>query len=428
MIIQNYSSLVKEPDISTGLKIINAGLQSALPKKELDTFFKSKIIKIGAKRINLSKYDSTFVVAFGKAANSMTKAVNSNLKIKKGIVVVPKGTRSVINNKKFQIFKSGHPTPDKTSVRAAKSVLAFLKQRTPKELVIFLVSGGSSALMALPDGIILNDKIKLTKQLLASGATIQEMNCVRKHLSQIKGGRLVEGLHCDAISLVMSDVLGDDLSSIASGTTYFDKTTFSTAVKILKKYKLENKVSKSILKRLRLGASGKISETPKKNRLPHKIILTNQNCITSMKHKSKQLGFSTKSIGISGDVEKAATKIVSKIQKKKNSCLIFGGETTVNLKGKGKGGRNQELVLRIIQKTLKIKNKLIICSLGTDGIDGNTKHAGAITKNIKVNSDEIKSYLKNNNSNSFFKKHGGLINTGYTHTNLMDIGIILTLK
>ena len=137
MIVQNYSSLVKEPDISTGLKIINEGLESALPKKELDTFFQSKIIKIGAKRINLSKYDSIFVVAFGKASNSMAKAVNSNLKIKKGIIVVPKGTRSIIKNKKFQIFKSGHPIPDNTSIRAAKSVLSFLKQRTKKEQKIY---------------------------------------------------------------------------------------------------------------------------------------------------------------------------------------------------------------------------------------------------------------------------------------------------
>jgi len=147
-----------------------------------------------------------------------------------------------------------------------------------------------------------------------------------------------------------------------------------------------------------------------------------------MKNKSKQLGISFKTISISGDVVKAASKLVSNIPKTKNSCIIFGGETTVQVKGKGKGGRNQELVLRILEKTQKIKQDLIISSIGTDGIDGNTKYAGAITKNIETKSQEIKSYLKKNNSMSFFKKYGGLINTGYTHTNLMDIGIILKLK
>lgn len=428
MIIQNYPALNKEYGVTKGLKILNAGLESAMPHKELKKFFGSSIIQIGNKMIHLSKYDSIYLVAFGKAANSMTKAVISAVKIKKGIVVAPKDAKSIIHDKKFQIFKSGHPAPDKTSITAAKSILNFLKQRNSKELVIFLVSGGSSSLLALPDEISLNEKIKMTNLLLVSGATIQEMNCVRKHLSQIKGGRLVEGIKCNAISLVMSDVLGDDLSAIASGMTYYDNTKFASALKIIKKYNLENKTPASILKRLRLGASGKIPETPKKTKIPHKIILTNKDCIEAMKNKSKQLGISCKTLGISGDVAKAASKIIKNIPKKKNSCIIFGGETTVQVKGKGKGGRNQELVLRILEKTHKIKHDLIISSIGTDGIDGNTKFAGAIIKNYRLKSKKIKSYLKNNNSNSFFKKYGGLIKTGYTNTNLMDIGIVLTLK
>ena len=428
MLIQNYSTLAKDPSIVKVLRILDTGLQSAMPQEALKNFFKSRIININGKRIDLSKYDSIYVVSFGKAANSMTKTVNSVLKIKKGIIVVPKGTHSIIKNKKFQIFKSGHPLPNKTSVRASKSILNFLKQRNAQELVIFLVSGGSSALLALPDGISLDEKIKLTKQLLASGATIQEMNCVRKHLSQIKGGRLVKGIKCDAISLVRSDVLGNDLSSIASGITYFDKTKFSTALKIIKKYKLENKISKSVIQRINQGYEGKIPETPKKTKIPHKIILSNSNCIQTMENKSKQLGFTYKIISISGDVEKAANKIISNIKNKKNYCIIFGGETTVQVKGKGNGGRNQELVLRILLKTQKLKHEIIISSLGTDGIDGNTKYAGVITKNIKVNPQEIKSYLNANDSNSFFKKYGGLIKTGYTQTNLMDIGLVLTLK
>src|SRR3990170_1137866 len=255
MIIQNYSDLAKDRGKINALKILTAGLESAMPKNK---------------------------------------------------------------NHRFQIFQAGHPTPDKTSVRAARYILKFLHQRNKDELVIFLVSGGSSALLALPDGITLNDKIRFTKELLVSGATIQELNCVRKHLSKIKGGRLIEGMKCDAVSLVISDVMGDDLSSIASGTTYFDKTKFADALKILKK--------------------------------PHHIVLTNRDCLQAMQKKSKQLGVSFKTISISGDIAKATSKLVSLIPKKKNSCIIFGGETTVKVKGSGKGGRNQELVLRILEK------------------------------------------------------------------------------
>jgi hydroxypyruvate reductase len=364
-------------------------------------------------------------VAFGKAADSMANAVSAIINIKKGIVVIPKDLIPEIKNHRFQIFQAGHPTPDKTSVRAARSILKFLQQRNKDELVIFLVSGGSSALLALPDGITLNDKIRVTKELLVSGATIQELNCVRKHLSKIKGGRLIEEMKCDAVSLVISDVMGDDLSSIASGTTYFDKTKFADALKILKKYRLENKIPKSVIQRLRLGASDKIPETPKKSKILHHIVLTNHDCLQAMQKKSKQLGVSFKTISISGDITKATSKLVSLIPKKKNSCIIFGGETTVKVKGDGKGGRNQELVLRILEKTQKTKQDVTIASLGTDGIDGNTKYAGAITKNILINQKEIKSYLTANDSNSFFKKYGGLIKTGYTHTNLMDVGLIL---
>ncbi|MGQ0791771.1 MAG: glycerate kinase type-2 family protein [Nitrosopumilaceae archaeon] len=425
MIIQNYLDLAKDRGKINALKILTAGLEFAMPQKQLQKIINSKQIRCGQKTINLKNYDSIYLVAFGKAADSMANAVSAIINIKKGIVVIPKGLMPEIKNHRFQIFQAGHPTPDKTSVRAARSILKFLQQRNKDELVIFLVSGGSSALLALPDGITLNDKVRVTKELLVSGATIQELNCVRKHLSKIKGGRLIEGIQCDAVSLVISDVIGDDLSSIASGTTYFDKTKFSDALKILKKYRLEN-IPASVIQRLRLGVSDKIPETPKKSKIPHHIVLTNSDCLQAMQQKSKQLGVSFKTISISGDIAKATSKLVSLIPNKKNSCIIFGGETTVKVKGSGKGGRNQELVLRILEKIQKTKQNVIIASLGTDGIDGNTKYAGAITKNILIHQKEIKSYLTANDSNSFFKKYGGLIKTGYTHTNLMDIGLILT--
>ena len=425
MIIHNFSQLNKGRAQSKALQILNAGLESAMPQKKIEKIVNKKEIKFGNHKINLKNYDSVYLIGFGKAADSMASAVSKKLKIKKGIIVIPKGTKQIIRNKKIRVLKSDHPVPTQTSVRAAKSIKKFLANRKNGELVIFLVSGGSSSLLAWPEGISLSDKIQTTKILLNSGATIQEINCVRKHLSKIKGGRLVEEIPCDAVSLVVSDVLGDDLSSIASGITYFDNTKFAQALKIIKKYSLQNKIPKSVLKQLKLGLTGKIKETPKKSKIPHHIVLTNRNCLEAMQKKSKQLGISSKKIIISGDVSKAATKIISQIPKKKNSCIIFGGETTVKVTGKGKGGRNQELVLRIIEKLQNKKNNLIISSVGTDGIDGNTNSAGVLIKNFQASQKELKSYLKHNDSNSFFKKYSGLIKTGYTHTNVMDIGLIL---
>ena len=428
MIIQNYPSLSKDSSTTKALKILMAGLESAIPQKQIKKIVSTRQITFDKKTFPLKNYDSIYLVALGKAADSMAKTVSSIIKIKKGFIVIPKGIKPIINNRKFQIFKAGHPVPDKISVHAAKHILKFLSQRNERELVIFLISGGTSSLLALPNGITLNEKIKLTKELLLSGASIQELNCVRKHLSKIKGGRLVKDIRCDAVSLVMSDVLGDDLSSIASGTTYYDSSTFARALKIIKKYRLQRKIPQSALRQLKLGACGKIPETPKKTKIPHHIFLTNRDCIYGMEQKSKQLGLSFRTIGISGNITQVTAKLLSLLPRKKSSCVIFGGEPTVKVKGRGKGGRNQELVLRLLEKTQKLNNEIIIASIGTDGIDGNTKYAGAIVKNSLKKQNEIVSYLSKNDSNSFFKKYGSLIKTGHTHTNLMDIGIILKLS
>jgi hydroxypyruvate reductase len=224
----------------------------------------------------------------------------------------------------------------------------------------------------------------------------------------------------------MSDVLGDDLTSVASGMTYYDKTTFNDALKILKKYNLQSKVSKNILKILKLGSAGKIPETPKSSKIKHFIIANNSTCIKEMVKKSKELRISSKTITTLGDVRLLAKKIARLAPKKKNSAIIFGGEPTVMVTGKGKGGRNQELVLRLLQNLQNSKQSFIIASIGTDGIDGNTKYAGAISENLTSRANEKTSFLKTNNSSSYFQKHGGLINTGYTGTNLNDIGLILT--
>jgi hydroxypyruvate reductase len=425
MIIQNYRELAQSRAKKNALKILESGLGAASPTDSLKKYLKNDKIEVDKKSINLSDYSAVYLVSFGKASDSMARVANSIIDIKSGFIVIPKGSNSVIKSKKFQIFNSGHPTPDQTSVNAAKTILKFLEKRKKSEFVLFLVSGGGSSLLCLPDGIPLDDKMYVNNLLLKSGAAIQEFNCVRKHLSKIKGGRLVENLPCDAASLIMSDVDDDDLSSISSGVTYCDTTTFADALSVIKKYNLQKKFPENVLDRLNDGKSGNIPETPKKPKIPHSIILSNKNCLEAMVQKAEQIGYNTKIISVSGNIKDATQKIIKLIPQKEKTCLIFGGEPTVKVIGQGKGGRSQELVLRLLKNTQNTKEKLVIASLGTDGIDGNTKYAGAITDNFQIDSDKIKSYLRNNDSSSFFQKYGGLIITGFTHTNLQDIGLIL---
>ncbi len=425
MIIKNFKKLAKNPKKKQALQILEFGLAAAQPQNSLKNYVKGNRIELGKTKIKLNEYSNVYLVAFGKAADSMANSVNSLTKIKSGIVVIPKGAKSQTSSKKFKVLKASHPLPDKSSVNAAKAVLRFVASKKKDDFIIFLVSGGSSALLSLPDRITLNEKTSLTRQLLKSGANIQEINCIRKHLSQIKGGRLVENMKCQSVALVMSDVLGDDLTSVASGMTYCDKTTFGMALKILNKYHLNSTIPKNILKILKLGSAGKIPETLKSSKIKHFIIANNSTCIKKMVKKSKELRISSKTITTSGDVRLVAKKLARLAPKKKNSAIIFGGEPTVFVTGKGKGGRNQELVLRLLQNLQNSKQSYIIASIGTDGIDGNTKYAGAISENNSKTKD-ILSYLKTNNSSSYFQKYGGLVNTGYTNTNLNDIGLILS--
>jgi hydroxypyruvate reductase len=402
------------------LEILDSGLQAAMPESFLAKFVERNQLLVP--KINLSKFDKIYIVSVGKAADTMAKFVHSTINSDGGIVVIPQTHTSVFSNKKFRIICASHPIPNNSSIIAAKSIIQLLKNTKKEDLVIFLVSGGTSPLVCMPDGITLKQKQQLTQSLLKSGATIREINALRKHLSLVKGGKLLENLNCQAISYVMSDVLGDDLSSIASGLTYCDKTTFQDCLKIIRKYNLSSHLPKQIMRRLRLGAQGKIPETPKTPKIQNIVIASNKDCISAMAKKAKKLGYKTKILqSLSGDVSFAAKKVLRNLPDKPKSCLIFGGETTVKVKGNGKGGRNQELVLQILKRA---KSECAIASIGTDGIDGNTKHAGAISY-FAAKKTVIDRYLKNNDSNSFFKKHGGLVMTGPTHTNLLDIGLIL---
>jgi glycerate 2-kinase len=424
MIIQNFEELAITKKKKDCLEILESGLQAANPENIISNYVTSKEIKINGKIFNIEKYSSIHTVAFGKAGDSMTRAINSIISIKSGIIVIPKGTKAKIKSKKFQIFNSGHPKPDKTSVKAAKEVIKFVENRKSRELIIFLVSGGGSSLLAMPDEITLSDKVHVTDILLKSGATIQEFNCVRKHLSKIKGGKLVENMKCDGIGLIMSDVENDDLSSIASGTTYMDDTTYQDAMDIIEKYRLKTRIPIEVLQILGNGLHNQKTETPKTAKIENYIIANNNNCLKAMEETAKSKGYKVIKMQIFGEIKDTVKKILENISEEENTCLILGGEPTVRVSGKGLGGRNQELVLRLLKNTQKLK-KITIASMGTDGIDGNSNFAGAIIENIKVDLSIMKEFLKNNDSARFFQKQKANIKTDFTHMNLMDIGIIL---
>ena len=423
--IKNFNSLANTKVKKKALQILEAGLTAAEPKNFLKSFVGKNHIRLGKNRIFLSNYGKIFVVAYGKASDSMAEYVSKKINVSQGIIVAPKHTKSSIVSKKFKMFYSGHPLPDKESVRAGKAVQKLVNNCSKRDFVLFLVSGGGSSLLALPDKITLSEKKHATKLLLQCGATIDEFNCVRKHLSMIKGGKLVQNMNCDGCALVMSDVVSNDLSVISSGCTYNDNTTFSDAVNVIRKYSLEKKLPKKVITHLKHGLITK-TVRPNRPKIKNKIIATNQDCINAMVLRAKSLGFTTKVYSpIKQDVGISAKKIVQMIPRNKKSCLIFGGEPTVQVKGKGKGGRNQELVLQILKLIHNSNHHMLVSSTSTDGVDGNTTCSGAFIESNSSSLQEISSYLVNNDSHSFFKKYRGLIKTGPTKTNLMDIGLII---
>ena len=422
--IKNRHTLIKSKEHHNALKIIESGLAVSRPDLHLKPYFMKNKLKLGSKIVNLKNFDNTYIIAIGKSADYMADFVSQKINFKAGVVVMPENYKAVFSNRKFQFFKSGHPLPNLRSVKAAKYLEKLISNTKKNDFVIFLVSGGGSALVSHPMGITLKEKIIINDVLIKSGATINEISCVRKHLSKIKGGKLLQKMNCCGVSLVISDVIGDDLSVISSGLTFVDNTTFSQALQIIKKYNIQKKTPKNILNILEMGKEKKISDTIKKPMIKNIMITNNENCLIRMENEAKKMNYDTSIIrNLNSDIKISTKKIIKRLHASKKSCIIFGGESTVNVLGTGMGGRNQELVLRISNELKNNKSQFIIASIGTDGIDGNTKYAGAIFSNKKLN--HVGPYLKNNDSFSFFKKFGGLIYTGPTHANVNDIGLII---
>ena len=414
------------PDPKRGddaVRILEAGLAAAMPSGILPRILRRRSIVIGKSVIRTTGYSSVRLVSFGKAGLSMATAFDGRIRARDGIVVIPRDV-PVPKRSRFRIIRSTHPNPSADSVRAAKAILSYVRGCQRTDLIVFLVSGGGSALVSLPDGITLEEKARTNDLLLRSGADIGEVNCVRKHLSAIKGGRMVSDLPCEAVALLMSDVKGNDMSAIASGATYCDGTTFARALGIVKRYGLDPEVPPGVLAHLRAGAKGRIPETPKRPAIRNFVVASNKNCLAAMKKRAEKLGYGTETATVFGRIEKQAGILARMAPARRGSCLIFGGETTVRVMGRGgRGGRNQEMVLRVAGMVRR--RDLIVGSIGTDGIDGNTGFAGAMTHASNVDRTEARRYLKTSNSGAYFERYGGLIETGPTQTNLLDIGIIL---
>lgn len=396
-------------------------------------------------RLNLNHFEHIYVVGAGKAAYKMALAVEQTLKsrITAGSINIP-ALPAKNELKRIKIAQASHPTPNQRGVNGAKRIRQILAKTTGKDLVIAVISGGGSSLLPLPaDGISLKEKIKLTSLLLKTPATIHEINVIRKHLSQIKGGQLAcMAYPATVVGLYISDIVDNSFEIQASGPTAPDTSTFADAVRILKKYDIWNKTPKNIRARFFKGVKGLLPETPKKTHKVftsgkvHNFTIGNHNtAVKAAAEMGKKSGYHclelTSSLqGEAREVSKmivAVGKHVARYNKpiKKPALIVAGGETTVHVRGTGKGGRNQELVLAAIPQ---LQKGMTIVSFGTDGVDGITPEyvAGAIadTDTAKLASRkklDIQKFLSNNDSYNFFKTIGGHIKTGPSGTNVGDL-------
>ena len=423
MRISNSQTLGSTKRARHALSILEAGLEAADPARIVPRFVEDGAIRMDDRIISTDGYEGIHVVAVGKAADAMSRAVSRILPVRSGVVVVPRDSKPEVRGRRFQLYRSEHPRPGRGSVAAAKAVLKFLSNRRENDLVLFLVSGGASSLLALPDGITLSDKMHATDVLLRCGASIREINCVRKHISSIKGGRLLDSMPCTGISLMMSDVEGDEPDTIASGLTHMDATTYWDALDILERYDIYSKMPPGVTERLRDGAAGYIPETPKTARIPHQIMANNGTCLAAMRERAARLGYEATVSSCYGDVQEAADSMAEAARE--GGCTIFGGEVRVVVTGRGRGGRCQETVLRAARC---LDSGMLVAAMGTDGMDGNTKSAGALHEGPVADDAFAASCISRNDSHAYFARHGGRIMTGHTGTNLLDIGVVLARR
>jgi glycerate-2-kinase len=432
------------------LEIIKSGVAAVNPHEAVRRHVKrvGNRLVVHGKEYNLDKFENVAIVGGGKASGAMAETLEEILGeyLTTGFVNVLKKNKAVVKTKKVKLNYAGHPMPDEKGLKGSKLMVEFCRSMGKKGLIFFLISGGGSALLPYPaDGISLEDKQNVTDALLMSGATINEINAVRKHLSLIKGGQFLRYVNSsEVISLIISDVVGDPLDVIASGPTAPDPTTYLDAVSILKRHKLWTAIPENVRSHLQKGVKGDIPETPKAGdqifrKVNNMIVGSNRVATTASYEKAKQLGYNALFLSsyLEGESRHVGTALASLLQEidasdnpvPKPAAIIAGGETTVTVAGTGKGGRNQELVLSASMKISGLSGVAII-SIGTDGIDGPTDAAGAIAdgktllRASDMNLDALR-FLDQNNAYQFFKNLKDLIITGPTGTNVNDLTVLV---
>jgi glycerate 2-kinase len=413
------------------LTILRAAVAAANPARMVEAALH--------RRRDLDRYNRIFVVGAGKASGTMARAAERVLgrRITAGCVSIKYGDASTC--RRVNLRPCGHPLPDDRGVATAKRITELCSLAGPRDLVVFLLSGGASAMLPAPaKPITLSEKRATTQLLLESGANIHHINAVRKHISAMKGGQLAKlAAPARVLSLILSDVVGDQLDVIGSGPTAPDVSTFSDARAVLDYYDLRQRVPPSVRKHLEKG----VAETPKPgdilfDRVENLVIGSNQKSLEAAAVKAKALGYRPLILastieGETRDVARMHAAIARQIRLngqpvRAPACIISGGETTVTIRGNGKGGRNQEFALAAALDIAGLRDTLIL-SAGTDGTDGPTDAAGAMADGATClrSAIDANGSLEQNNSYPFFQSLGDLVVTGATGTNVMDLHLIL---
>jgi len=444
----NLPKNIPEPFLKDLKQIIGAALQAVDPASTVKRQIKLQDgkLQINGKPVLDCKPDARFrVTAFGKAALEMVYGLDQVLgeQITGGVVVTKHvATSRDLPGDRYSFYYGNHPVPGENSVAAARAVLAFLNTRSKDDVFISLISGGGSSLLCLPEEpLTLKDMQAVTSSLLASGATIQEMNIIRKHLDRVKGGKLAAIMTgMPLVSLVISDVVDNSLSSIASGPTVPDTSTFQDVEAIISRYALWEKIPVAVKGFILDGIAGKSPETiqaahPAFGRTAAAIIASNRDAMSAAKTKAESFGYKVMidDDPFTGEASSLGEILVRKARKMQQAaldsgipaCVIFGGESTVTIRGTGRGGRNQEVALGAISALAETKNEILV-TLATDGEDGPTDAAGACVTSSTLRDSEARNQdvlqaLRNNNSYEFAQKAGLLIKTGQTGTNVNDL-------
>ncbi len=422
------------PNREIARNIFDHALKSVLPQNFMSKYchLENELFHVQDKIYDLSEYKNLYIFGSGKAACTMAVEIEKILqnKIYKGLVVAPYDNAEL---KKIEVKIGSHPIPTLKSIDSAKALFEMMQECEENDLYVFLLSGGSSALIEIPiEPITLQDLQSTTSLMLSNNLDIHEINAIRKHLSMIKGGRLAESCKATGIVLVVSDVIDNALDAIGSAPLYADKSSFEDVKNILDKNDLYFHMPSSVQKVIQKGLKGEIQDSPFEplQRVTHHIIASNAHAIKAAELQVNILGLSLQVIKepMHGEVTAMADKILEIINASSKECILLGGECTVDLKGNGEGGRNQHLALLMLKKICFNDLDITFLSCSTDGIDGNSDAAGAVVDSEscqKAKKLNIEKYINNFDSYNFLKRTDDLIITGASGTNVIDIVIIL---